>query len=384
LHTLRPPARRLRPLVWPLVLVGVAAAIYLAARAKRDLTDFRVYQTAGARALAAEPLYRAEDGHFQFKYLPAFAIAMAPLGHLDPEVAKGLWYALSFGLLIVFMRESLHLLPDRRAPERRLLWVTVLVMARFYIRELTLGQTNILLGVLFVGSLGAAGRQRPWLAGSLAGLAVFVKPYAVVLAPWLGLTAGFSAAAAFAGVVAAGLVAPAAVYGWQGNLHLLAAWLQTVTQTTEPNLLMPENVSFAGTWARWVGPGRAASLLAAATSLAALGLAVGVWRQRGRVRQPAYLEVALLMLLVPVVSPQGWDYMLLLATPALICLVDRWHDLAARWRAIVIVAIVAMVFPVRDVLGLAAYRQVMGVAVVGVSASALAVVLARLRWRALA
>ena len=42
------------------------------------MVDFEVYRTAAARALDAEPLYRADDGHYQFKYLPAFALAMAP------------------------------------------------------------------------------------------------------------------------------------------------------------------------------------------------------------------------------------------------------------------------------------------------------------------
>lgn len=384
MHTPRAAQRRLQSLVWPLVLVVLASAIYVAARAKRDLTDFRVYQTAGARARAAEPLYRAEDGHFQFKYLPAFAVAMIPIGRLDPEIAKGIWYALSFGLLVVFVRESLRLLPEPRAPVRRLLWLTILVMARFYVRELTLGQTNLLLGVLLVGSLGAARRQRPWLAGALAGLAVFVKPYALVLLPWLVATAGVPAGAAFVTVVAAGLVTPAALYGWQGNVSLLAAWFHTVTQTTEPNLLMPENVSFAATWTRWIGAGPAAALLAGATSAGALALAVAVWRWRSRVNEPAYLEVALLMALVPLVSPQGWDYTLLLATPALVCLLDRWRDLDASWRRVAIVALIVMVFPVRDTLGLTAYRRIMAFAVVGVGASVLAVLLARLRWRALA
>ena len=47
---------------------------------------------------------------------------------------------------------------------------------------------------------------------------------------------------------------------------------------------------------------------------------------------PEYLECALLMLLIPLVSPQGWDYVLLLATPAVVCLVDRWREFPTIWR----------------------------------------------------
>ena len=37
------------------------------------MADFEVYWTAANRALDAQPLYQPADGHYQFKYLPAFA-----------------------------------------------------------------------------------------------------------------------------------------------------------------------------------------------------------------------------------------------------------------------------------------------------------------------
>ena len=65
-------------------LVAGAAAILLAfvfsARVSRNMPDFEVYWTAAARAWHAEPLYRGDlDGHYQFKYLPAFAVLTAPV-----------------------------------------------------------------------------------------------------------------------------------------------------------------------------------------------------------------------------------------------------------------------------------------------------------------
>src|SRR5439155_1380999 len=79
------------------VLLGVLALVSLVAvfttRVSRKMPDFEVYHRAGARALAAEPLYRTEDGHFQFKYLPAFAILAAPLAMVPLPAAKGAWLA---------------------------------------------------------------------------------------------------------------------------------------------------------------------------------------------------------------------------------------------------------------------------------------------------
>ena len=56
-----------------LLVIGLGVAGYGVTRFKRDFVDFEVIQQAGVRALAAEPLYRDADGHFQYKYLPAFA-----------------------------------------------------------------------------------------------------------------------------------------------------------------------------------------------------------------------------------------------------------------------------------------------------------------------
>ena len=72
---------------------------------------------------------------------------MAPFALVDREAAKAIWFALSAGLLTAFVRWSVRALPERRRSERALLWLTVLFMAKFYAHELTLGQTNILLGV---------------------------------------------------------------------------------------------------------------------------------------------------------------------------------------------------------------------------------------------
>src|SRR5262245_35826766 len=104
---------RNKPFAWPLVFVLIAATIYVAARSKRDLTDFNVYLIAAERVLAGEPLYRDTDGFYQFKYLPAFALFVSPLTWLPAEAAKVLWFAAMFGLVLVFVERSIRMLPDR-------------------------------------------------------------------------------------------------------------------------------------------------------------------------------------------------------------------------------------------------------------------------------
>jgi hypothetical protein len=366
------------------VLLGTAPPIYGMMRHKATLVDFEVYRTAATRARAVEPLYREEDGHYQFKYLPAFALVMVPFATMDDATAKWIWYALSVALLVAFVNTSVRSLPKPRLTHRTLFWLTVLVMAKSYVKELHFGQTNILLGMLLVGVLLAVRGGRPGLAGALTGVAIFVKPYAVIVAPWVAWVAGGPALWAFVLVLVTGLFLPAVVYGWTGNLHLLGAWFRTVTVSTAPNLMLPENISLATMWEKWLGPGMLPPVLAVVSGIGLLTLIAAVVVQRRKVAQPEYLELGLLAVLVPLLSPQGWDYVLLLATPAVACLIDRLRDMAVLQRAITLIALALVGLTIYDLLGRTIYARLMATSVVTVAAIAVAASLVQLRRRSLA
>jgi hypothetical protein len=374
---------RLRPIALPLLIIAVAAAMYVV-RVRHGMADFAVYRTAAARAVSAEPLYRTDDGHYQFKYLPAFALAMAPFAMIDAEAAKTIWFALSVGLLTIYVRWSVRVLPMPRRSERLLGWLAVVFMAKFYLHELVLGQTNVLLGVLLVGALLASQIDQPLTAGVLIGAAAFVKPYALILLPWLAIAQGWAAVGATVVVLSAGLSLPALAYGWSGNVELLAEWLRVVATTTEPNLLGADNISLAAMWAKWLGPGVTSEALATVSVGLLLGVGAAAWAWRQRVSEPDYLEVSLLMLLVPLISPQGWDYVLLLATPGVVCLIDRWRELTPAWRATIGVALVLTSFTLFDLMGRALYSRFMALSIVSVAALGLVAALVHVRWRALA
>jgi hypothetical protein len=137
-------------------------------------------------------------------------------------------------------------------------------------------------------------------------------------------------------------------------------------------------------WAKWIGPGDVSARLAMITGVMALLLAAWVIRRRKGVYDPSYLEFGLLMLLVPLLSPQGWDYVLLLATPAVVCLVDRVAEMSRAWRVVTWSAIAVMSFTIFDLLGRTLYTRLMALSVVTVAVCVLAVSLGYLRWRELA
>ena len=367
-----------------LLALTLLAGVVYTVRIRHEMADFVVWRRAAVRSIHAEPLYRLEDGHYQFKYFPASALMMAPFGVLDRETGKALWFAISVGLLALLLRWSIAALPERRLSQGILLGFAIVLMAKFYAHELVLGQVNLLLGALLLMSLLSIQIGQPLIAGGLVGVAVFIKPYALILVPWLLVTQGWPAAVMAAGIVALGLLLPAVMYGWSGNLDLLRGWLHTVTDSTLPNLLGNDNVSIAAMWAKWLGPGSVASTLAWLTVAGALVLVIVAWWRRRSVSAPEYLECALLMLLIPLISPQGWDYVLLLATPAVVCLVDRWRELRRSWQWVLGVALALMGLTMFDVIGRTLYGQFMALSLVSVCALIVAAGLVHVRWRGLA
>ena len=367
------------------VLLGVLALVSLVAvfttRVSRKMPDFEVYWTAGARAAAAEPLYRESDGHYQFKYLPAFALLAAPLAAVPLPAAKGAWFAASAVLMVTLLGLSVRVMPNLRRSPVLLLVLTFLAMAKFYAHELVLGQVNLLFGVLVVLAVVWIQRGREAGAGLLLALAVLVKPYALIFAPWLATRRQRGALAAMIGGLIVLLLIPAVRYGWDGNLQLLNDWWHTVTATTAPNLLNPDNVSLKAMFAKWLGSGSAASMLAAVCGGILLLLAGIAMAGRGLLKKPDTLEASLLLMLIPLLSPQGWDYVFLIATPAVMLLIDETESLPRELRYATIAAIAIVALSVFDLMGREAYSAFMQLSLITVLVLVECAALVTLRFR---
>jgi hypothetical protein len=366
-----------------IVALGLLASLF-AFRMASKMPDFEVYWRAGQRAAAAEPLYRDEDGHYQLKYLPAFAMLAIPAALLPLMPAKALWFTASVGLIGVVLALSLALLPSQRKRPWLLITLTVLVMAKFYGHELVLGQVNLLLAALVLAAVHLADGRRDIAAGLLTTLAVVIKPYAVIILPWFAARRfGRLVAAAGAGLLGV-LALPALAYGPHDAVALHHDWWRTVTASTAPNLLNADNVSLAGMYAKWLGPGRAAAVLTIASAALLLGTTVLLFAARRRVGSPAGLEAGLLLTLIPLLSPQGWDYVFLLSTPAVMYLVNYEGDLPGPLRVATIAALAVIGLSLYDVMGRQAYATFMALSIITVCYLVVVAALVSLRLRRVA
>jgi hypothetical protein len=375
----RAGAARTRVLLVVLAVVSLVALF--TTRVAHKMPDFEVYWTAGARALAAAPLYREDDGHYQFKYLPAFAVIAAPMALAPLPAAKAAWFAASALLMMALLGLSLKAMPPLRRPAALLLVLTFLAMAKFYAHELVLGQVNLLFGVLVALAIVWLRAGREAAAGLLFALAVVVKPYAVIFLPWLATQRDRRACATMTAALVVLLLLPAARYGWAGNLRLLGEWWHTVAATTAPNLTNPDNVSLGAMFAKWLGPDSSAKALAAAVGVLLVALTGVVVAGRGSLPVPEPLEASMLLFLIPLLSPQGWDYVFLIGTPGVMLLLNDGASLPRGLRVTAFAAIAIVGLTVYDLVGRDVYSAFMQLSVITLCAVVEVAALAALRFK---
>jgi Glycosyltransferase family 87 len=311
----RPSAIRRVTLVCLIVVGGVWLYTF-----KAKMPDFEVYWRTGARAAHAEPLYRVTDGEYQFKYFPAHAVLAIPLGALPHPVARVVWFVVLLGALVAVLRLSVMTLPERRKPVGVLLAVLIVGLGKYYAIELAIGQINLLLVLIVISAMLALKAGREARAGWLVALAVMVKPYGLILVPWL---------------IARG---------------------QTRSVVT----------------------------VAAGMAVALLGLAVAVFLGRRGVPQPDGLEAGLLIALTPLLSPQGWDYILVVCTPAVVCLVNYIDRLPRALRPLSVIAIAAIGLTLFDLVGRTVYYALIRMSVVTLGVLVVIALLGVLRVRKVA
>ena len=136
---------------------------------------------------------------------------------------------------------------------------------------------------------------------------------------------------------------------------------------------------------RWVGPGE----LSARARVRHQRWSFSAWRRScssaaGRTRFPKGVEGALLLTLMPLLSPQGWDYVFLIATPAIVFLANYQDRLPRPLRVLTIAAVATIGFSLFDLMGRAAYHAFMRLSFISLCYFVVIAALATLRLRKIA
>lgn len=350
-----------------LALMGILLflALFLF-KVKGEMADFEVNYRAGHRLWLGETLYRTLDQHWQFKYSPFSALVYLPLSFLPLPMAKGIWYfvvLISIGVLVLF---SMKLALPGPKGNIRLAAIAFLILGKYFLRELQLGQINalitaILLGMtwLLVRDEDAPSASRERTAGLLWGLASALKPYAVIFFPYFLLKRKWGALAPGSIFLAASLCVPAFFYGIRGNITVIKEWAGSLSRSTPSLLTSQDNVSLLAFLMKWTGHRPISLLIFAAGATALAALMLWLILQGYKIRRPALLECTLLLIFIPLLSPLGWDYTFLSSFLAVVLVIRHITIIPRLGKILMIVNFSVMALSLYDLLGRQLYAQLM-------------------------
>ncbi len=314
-------------------LASAGACCALAARSSAHFADTVVYRMGGAAVLHGESLYQLRAGTLPFTYPPFAAIVLTVLAAISQDAAVALLTVASTVALPVMLYLALRLPgpggPARAAAAGREAWTVALAVAAAAIwldparAALGYGQVDIVLAAAVLCDLALPGTSR-W-KGAATGLAAGFKLTPAIFAVYLLLTrryrAAATAAAVFAGTVAAGFaVLPASsAWFWAG---------QFASPGRVSPVQDPENQSLLGVLSRTLHTANVMPLwlpLAAAVAVTGLALAAAAGRRGDEAAGFSLCAVTGLL-----ISPISWTHHWVIAIPALLV---AGRAVSAAWRA---------------------------------------------------
>jgi hypothetical protein len=404
------PDLRVRRWVFGVLLLALTVFGLTSVRARAQVenvarhdSDFTCYTAAGTAMMAGgDPYLVTNPRGWHYLYPPLFAIVVAPLGHLHPQLQAVVWFfasvALAFGCYFECVRLARSIIqaepgePSRRDPPWWLSFTPFLSVFLFGVTCLELGQVSIALLYLLLLGLRLAvcgGSAAAWIGGgvTLAG--------AVALKVVPALPAGFLLAAlavrprgqrasrrrasrvvAVAGGLAIGtlvffLFLPAGIVGWRANLRDLESLAHRVLFNpalgveAHINITGPGNESFRfavrnlGNWIASGGailprisevPAPAAGTLLDApfarelivgfSGLVLLAVVAAGWRlARGGSSLGLAAAFSLACAEVLTLSPISWSHTFVLLLPGAL-FVPWWFVRRGRHRLALVVAVV--------------------------------------------
>jgi hypothetical protein len=343
-----------------LLAVVSAYVIYELTPIKKDMTDFGVCYQAGERILGGEILYRSSDGHLQYKYSPVSALFFSAFTVLPYEAARIVWYYLEWILLGGIFYFSIAILPVKNTKTTYLVGFAALIVAKFIGREFQLGQVNTLIIFLLVVSLAGSIRGRFVGAGVAYGLTLFLKPYALIFFPYYLLKKRFKLIGAGSATLLLGLLLPALLYGFRGNLLILKEWISTLSLSTPGLLTVGDNASlYAFVFKHIRREAQTLDWLFVLLVVFFLALALLEMMRIGRtadLHRPEALEASFLFVLIPFLSPLGWYYNYLYSVPAVVLLLNSLSVFQPFWKYLLVADFVMIGGSLREVLGKAIFR----------------------------
>lgn len=214
----------------------IAAAIALIAAMGvvfvRNLTDFAVYYAAGRSLLSGRTdLYAPDFARgvvMDYRYLPFFILAFAPLSFAPYPVAAWVWHLLNTAGIALAVTSIASMYSGLSYNRTKVWTVAFLVVVPYFAMALDYGNVQLIVTALMFAGLSLALRGRDLPAAALLAVTITVKIVPALTLPYFAVTRRFTLLGLVLIITAVLNLLPSIYFGVPGNRDLIARWYDHV------------------------------------------------------------------------------------------------------------------------------------------------------------
>jgi len=359
--------KRLKKIMF-FVLILLLFFLLFEFKISHNMVDFEVCYKAGKRFIKGEILYQLEDGHYQFKYPPFYSMLISPISILPLYFAKLLWYYLILIFIFFIFFFSYKLLPNGEKNWKILIIPTLFILAKFYGRELDLGQANAFLVFLILSSIYYITKRKEEIAGIFLGLATVVKPYALIFFPYFLFKRKLRVFLVSSLIVIFCLIFPSIRYGWKGNIELLKKWHYTLSLSTPKLFNSQDNVSLFGFFSKWLSMEKMNLIyICSLITIAVFSILFIFIAKKKANKISSLIECSILLIYIPLFSPLGWDYIFLSSTLGIMLLIYNLYKFPSFFKYFLILNFLIIGATLYDIMGRQAYSKFMQLSILTIN-----------------
>jgi hypothetical protein len=272
---------------------------------------------------------------------PHFHLLLLPLGALPPEAALACWWAMNFLCLCLCLRWIVREAGLELTPRARQLGLVALLGFSGTSTMILTSQLSLVLLIPITLAWIAARRGRWFRCGLWLGIALSVKPFLLLLLPYLVARRRWSAVLGCAGSALLCFALGFLVFGleshlsWYRGLNVAVTWAWLPLNASLGGMLhrtFTENLYF--THAATLSAHDLRMLTIGLSGMAALLTVIFAWRDRSPLEVDR--SFALLLTASVMLCPLGWAYYFWLPLGPTLALVTAWRRQGTPmgWRAI--------------------------------------------------
>ena len=305
-----------------------------------EMLDFEVYYQAAQRIVSSQELYNIKsDGHYVFHYSPNAGIFFVPLILFPLKIAKYIfWFLLTFILyfgvnsfITTVNKVEKNLLDQKK--KNIIVILSLLAVLKHVHFELTLGQVNMLILIVFMFIIKLYYLNKKHLFSILLSITIFIKPFGLIFIPYLVVKKEFKTLSLFLIYFVTLSMLPLLFYSLSDFFHLYLSWFKELTAelNAKQNILSDYNHTIFSVLARFTPikyllVNETIKLIYQLLILSIVGIGILKFIQKGDCRQACLCEMIVLISIIPLIAFTN-DNAFIFELPIILYLISKSHQM---------------------------------------------------------